>query len=113
MLLLLCDWCDCLLVETGSPELPQCGHCPHAGMGRRVGACPLEEQLRGVLRERRSGASWQERSLLPTCACSNCGQDCQSTPHSATRDCTREFNAGVAIVYLSTKLQIACHSFFD
>src|SRR5208337_3103207 len=47
-----------------------------------------------------------------SCVCSNCGQNCQNTPYSVTRDCTREFNASVAIVHLSSKLQNACHSFF-
>ena len=28
-----------LVVEAGSPELPQCGHCPHAGRGPRSRAC--------------------------------------------------------------------------
>src|SRR5271165_774959 len=41
-----CHCCCCyvidvivFVVETGSPELPQCGHCPHAGRGPRSRAC--------------------------------------------------------------------------
>ena len=68
---------------------------------------------RSPTRTKCSGVSWQERPLLPTFVCSNCGQDCQNTPYSATRDCTLEFNASVSIVHLPINLQIACHSFFD
>ena len=37
----------------------------------------------------------------------------ENTPYSVKSNCTREFNASVAIVHLSTKLQTACHSFSD
>jgi hypothetical protein len=54
-----------------------------------------------------------DQTARSPCVCSNCDQNYENTPYSVKSNCTREFNASVAIVHLSTKLQTACHSFSD
>lgn len=78
----------------------------------------LEEQLRGVLRERRlghlaAGAPAVAHSHRKNDAPTNSVSESTSRFTFPERDCTLELSAGLTILRLSTKLQIACHSLFD
>ena len=66
MPLLICDCCDCLVVGTCSSELPQCGHCPHAGRKPRGRAYLWKNNFEQFYTNEGWGASWQERPLSPT-----------------------------------------------